>query len=195
MSPLDQQALGGATAHETLHEQMVSRFSLGCSDTEAGRHLINHPPRTIEEAIKLVKNFKMARSATEPKRQVSQISRSPDRESRERARSNGSHDRNTQDRVTQLETAVRMLQNQTRPERGQTPEIVDIDVPLSPTVKKGAAPRLTVALATLILNDPVASALIIGQGTLSPHGVHHEGKGQKGESHRLYVIIAINVGT
>ena len=84
---LAEQALGSSTSHETLQEQMVLRFLIGCNDQEASQHLMNHSPSTLEEAIQKVKNFKLARSATRPERQVSQLIVSPSRDSHEKARS------------------------------------------------------------------------------------------------------------
>ena len=66
-----QHAFGSSTTLEVLHEQMVMRFALGCRDTEAGRHLLNVPRRTLEDAIKVVKTFEMSKSATGNNNRVS----------------------------------------------------------------------------------------------------------------------------
>jgi hypothetical protein len=66
-----QQAFGSSTTLVVLHEQMVMRFALGCRDTDAGGHLLNVPPRTIEDSIKVV----MSKSATGTNKRVSQFLR------------------------------------------------------------------------------------------------------------------------
>jgi hypothetical protein len=59
------------------------RFALGCRDTDAGRHILNVPPRTLEDAIKVVKTFEMSKSATGTNKRVSQVrDRSPTRDRR-----------------------------------------------------------------------------------------------------------------
>ena len=104
---LAQQALGSTTPHNTMHELMVMRFALGCADPEAGRHIINHTPTTLEEVIKIVKNFKLARSATEPMRKITQV-RSPSRESGDKSRSSETKEKTTlEDLASLLEGAVR----------------------------------------------------------------------------------------
>ena len=88
-----QQAFGSSTTLEVLHEQMVMRFALGCRDTEAGRYLLNVPPRTLEDAIKVVKTFEMSKSATGNNSLVSQVrERSPTRDARSPSRCDSSRD-------------------------------------------------------------------------------------------------------
>jgi hypothetical protein len=109
-----QQAFGSSTILEVLHEQMVMRFALGCRDTEAGRHLLNVPPRTLEDAIKVVKTFQMSKSATGNNSRVSQVwGRSPTQDNRASSSRDSSNDE-----IKHLLSIVRdALANGIRPKR------------------------------------------------------------------------------
>jgi hypothetical protein len=109
-----QQAFGSSTILEVLHEQMVMRFALGCRDTEAGRYLLNVPPKTLEDAIKVVKTFEMSKSATGSSDRVSQVrGRSPTRDNH----ATSSRD-SSRDEIKQLLSEVRdALANGIRPKR------------------------------------------------------------------------------
>ena len=95
------------------------RFALGCLDPAAAKHLLNNTlphnaPKSLEEAIKIVKTFKMSTSATESKRNapVSRVGdRSPSRDSYGNPRRDRSTERERDRDIGDLKSVIKDLSN------------------------------------------------------------------------------------
>ena len=111
-----QQALGSSTTHEVMQEQMVLRFALGCFDPEATKHLLNESPKSLEEAIQIVKTLNMSNLATSKRHtRISQVGARPsssDSSRRERSSEHGkdSYSDDLKSAIIELRDCLKLLQ-------------------------------------------------------------------------------------
>lgn len=77
LSTLASQAFPDLPEHY-IQRQVVMRFCQGSADKEAGQHALNSRPRTVEEAVDLVKWFQHSHKAIylKPRKEVRQVSQS-----------------------------------------------------------------------------------------------------------------------